>query len=226
VATGQSLLDLMEVLDRGLQLQSGETGVTFGLRALNASQDHLESLLALQPNVMGSTIGTVTTAASTEATTFPTGLLRIDRLQYIDADTSRPVWDLERVGPVGDHYTSGGFSPNFVYASSTTTGKPIRYFTNGTKIFWDPLPSATHTVRYYGLVAASDITAGGTFGYPDVVLLPVATFATKLLRVGKDDESTPITQVGMETFAPVIQAMTRFNRDRAPGYDYRYLHTE
>jgi hypothetical protein len=211
----------MEVLDRGLQLQSGETGVTFGLRALNASQDHLESLLALQPNVMGSTIATVTTTADTESTTFPTGLLRIDRLQYIDSGTSRPAWDLERVGPVGDHYTSGG-----VYASSTTTGKPVRYFTNGTKIFWDPLPSATHTVRYYGLVAASDITAGGTFGYPDVVLLPIATFASKLLRVGKDDESTPITQVGMETFAPVIQAMTRFNRDRAPGYDYRYTHTE
>lgn len=211
----------MEVLDRGLQLQSGETGVTFGLRALNASQDHLESLLALQPNVMGSTIATVTTTADTESTTFPTGLLRIDRLQYIDSGTSRPAWDLERVGPVGDHYTSGG-----VYASSTTTGKPVRYFTNGTKIFWDPLPSATHTVRYYGLVAASDITAGGTFGYPDVVLLPIATFASKLLRVGKDDDQLPITQVGMETFAPVIQAMTRFNRDRAPGYDYRYSHTE
>ena len=211
----------MEVLDRGLQLQSGETGVTFGLRALNASQDHLESLLALQPNVMGSTIATVTTTADTESTTFPTGLLRIDRLQYIDSGTSRPAWDLERVGPVGDHYTSGG-----VYASSTTTGKPVRYFTNGTKIFWDPLPSATHTVRYYGLVAASDITAAGTFGYPDVVLLPIATFASKLLRVGKDDDQLPITQVGMETFAPVIQAMTRFNRDRAPGYDYRYSHTE
>lgn len=211
----------MEVLDRGLQLQSGETGVTFGLRALNASQDHLESLLALQPNVMGSTIATVTTTADTEATTFPTGLLRIDRLQYIDSGTSRPAWDLERVGPVGDHYTSGG-----VYASSTTTGKPVRYFTNGTKIFWDPLPSATHTVRYYGLVAAADLTAAGTFGYPDVVLLPVATFASKLLRVGKDDDQLPITQVGMETFAPVIQAMTRFNRDRAPGYDYRYSHTE
>jgi hypothetical protein len=211
----------MEVLDRGLQLQSGETGVTFGLRALNASQDHLESLLALQPNVMGSTIATVTTTADTESTTFPTGLLRIDRLQYIDSGTSRPAWDLERVGPVGDHYTSGG-----VYTSSTTTGKPVRYFTNGTKIFWDPLPSATHTVRYYGLVAASDITAAGTFGYPDVVLLPIATFASKLLRVGKDDDQLPITQVGMETFAPVIQAMTRFNRDRAPGYDYRYSHTE
>ena len=36
MATGQSMLDTMEVLDRGLQLQSGETGVTLALRALNA----------------------------------------------------------------------------------------------------------------------------------------------------------------------------------------------
>ena len=226
MATGQTILDLMEVLDRGLQLQSGETGVTLGLRAVNASQDHLESLLALQPNVMGSTLGTVTTAANTETTTFPSGLLRIDRLQYIDPDTSRPVWDLARVGGVGDHYSSGAANPNFVYASSSMTGKPVRYFTNASQIFWDPLPNATHTVRYYGLVAASALTAGGTFAYADITILPVATFAVKLLRVGKDDDQIPITQVGMETFAPVIQAMSRFNRDGCPGYDYRYLHTE
>ena len=81
MATGQTLLDLMEVLDRGLQLQSGQTGVTMGLRAANAAQDYLESLLALQPNNYGSTVGTVTTTADTETTAFPTGLLRLDRLQ-------------------------------------------------------------------------------------------------------------------------------------------------
>ena len=225
MATGQSLLDLMEVLDRGLQLQSGETGVTFGLRALNASQDHLESLLALQPNVMGSTIGTVTTAASTEATTFPTGLLRIDRLQYIDADTSRPVWDLERVGPVGDHYASGGVYPSLQF-DSTTSGRPVRYWTNGSNIYWDPLPDATHTVRYYGMKAASDITAGGTFAYPDIVMLPIVQFAVRMLRIGKDDEAGPVIDLGNQIFGPVIQTLARFNRDRAPGYDYRYTHTE
>ena len=66
MATGQTLLDLMEVMDRGLQLQSGETGVTQGLLALNAAQDHFESYLSLEPNVMGSSIGTVTTTAVVE----------------------------------------------------------------------------------------------------------------------------------------------------------------
>ena len=103
MATGQTMLDLMEALDYGLQLQSGESGVTRGLKALNAAQDHLESMLALDPNVVGSTVGTITTSADTETTAAPTGLLRLDRLQYIDPSTSRPAWDLDRVGPVGDY---------------------------------------------------------------------------------------------------------------------------
>ena len=225
MATGQSMLDTMEVMDRGLQLQSGETGVTLALRALNASQDHFESMMALQPNVMGSSVGTVTTSANTEATAFPSGLIRLDRVQFIDPDTSRPLWDLERVGPVGDHYDSRVIAP-YVQFNSTTTGRPVRYWTNGTNIYWDPLPDATHTIRYYGMKAADDITAGGTFAYPDMVMLPITTFAVKLLRVGKDDEAGPITDVGMQVFGPVIQTMARFNRDRPPGYDYRYVHTE
>ena len=221
MATGQSMLDTMEVLDRGLQLQSGETGVTLGLRALNASQDHFESMMALQPNILGSSVATVTTTADTESTSFPSGLIRIDRLQFIDPSTSRPAWDLERVGPVGDYYTHSSLQFN-----TSTTGRPKRYYTNGTNIYWDPLPDATHTVRYYGMKVASDITAAGTFAYPDIVMLPIATFAVRMLRVGKDDDAAPITDIGMQVFGSVIQSMTRFNRDRAPGYDYRYVHTE
>ena len=225
MATGQSMLDTMEVLDRGLQLQSGETGVTLALRALNASQDHFESMMALQPNVLGSSIGTITTSASTESTAFPTGLVRLDRLQFIDPDTSRPAWDLDRVGPVGDHYTSAAVYPTIQF-NATTSGRPVRYWTNGSHIYWDPLPEGTHTVRYYGMKSASDITASGTFAYPDIVMLPIVTFAVKMLRTGKDDEVEPITEVGMQVFGPVIQSMSRFNRDRPPGYDYRYTHTE
>ena len=221
MATGQTLMDTMEVMDRGLQLQSGETGVTLALRALNAAQDHFESMLALQPNVMASSIGTVTTSANTESTAFPTGLIRVDRLQFIDPDTSRPAWDLERVGGVGDHYTSG-----VIQFNNTVTGRPIRYWTNGSHIYWDPLPDATNTVRYYGMKAATDITAGGTFAYPDIVMLPIAQFAVRMLRVGKDDEAGPVIDLGNQIFGPVIQTLARFNRDRAPGYDYRYTHTE
>ena len=221
MATGQSILDLMEVMDRGLQLQSGETGVTLALRAVNAAQDYFESLLALDPKVMGSTVGTDPTAASTETTTFPTGLLRVDRLQFIDPNTSRPSWDLDRVGYTGDYYQASSQTYNVA-----TSGRPVRYWTNGTNIYWDPLPDATHTVRYYGFKAASDLTAGGTFAYPDIVLMPVATYAVKMLRVGKDDDIQGIMSTAAEVFKPAIDALSRFNRDRPPGYDYRYDHTE
>jgi len=214
----------MEVMDRGLQLQSGETGVTRGLTAINAAQDHFESILALEPNVLGSTVGTVTTTADTESTTFPSTLLRLDRLQYIDAATSRPAWDLDRVGYTGDYFQSRMVLPTFQLGGSTT-GKPLRYWTNGTLIYWDPLPDATHTIRYYGFVPASDISAAGTFAYPDIALMPLATFAVKLLRVGKDDDNSEVTDVGGRVFGPTIQALSRFNRDRPPGYDYRYIHT-
>ena len=168
------MLDLMEVMDRGLQLQSGETGVSKALKALNASQDHFESILALEPNVYGSTVGTFTTTADTESSPMPTPLMRLDRLQYID---------------------------------------------------WSPVPDAVYTIRYYGFVPADDITASGTFSYPDMALMPMATFATQLLRSGKDDDVTSVTHLGMQVFSPVIQALGRFNRDRAPGYDYRYTHS-
>ena len=209
MATGQTILDLMEVLDRGLQLQSGQTGVTIGLRAVNAAQDYFESLLALQPNNHGSNVGTVTTTASTETTAFPTGLLRVDRLQYINPGTSRPAWDLEWVGYTGDQYGAPITYPSIQF-DATTTGKPVRYWTNGRLIYWDPLP---------------DITAAGTFAYPDIAINAVAEYATKLLKVGKDDDAQPISVVGAEIFTPCIELLGRFNRDRAPGYDYRYDHT-
>ena len=56
--------------------------------------------------------------------------------------------------------------------------------------------------------------------------MPMASFATKLLRVGKDDDIAGVTSSMDEQFHSTIEALTRFNRDRAPGYDYRYVHTE
>jgi hypothetical protein len=221
MATGQTMLDLMEVMDRGLQLQSGETGVSKALKALNASQDHFESILALEPNVYGSTVGTFTTSADTESTTMPTTLMRLDRLQYIDSGTSKPAWDLDRVGATGDYY----HTTVPLITAPATTGKPVKYWTNGKTVYWSPVPDAVYTIRYYGFVPASDITASGTFAYPDMALMPMATFATKLLRTGKDDDGTGVNEVGAQVFGPVIQALGRFNRDRAPGYDYRYTHS-
>ena len=222
MATGQTILDLMEGLDASLQLQNSESGVTKGLIAANAAQDYLESLLALEPNSYGSTFATVTTTADAESTTFPSGLLRIDRLQYINPSTNRPERDLRFEGYIGAQYGDGypGLS-----LSTSTTGSPARYWTNGSVFLWDPVPDAVHTVRYYGLIAKSDITASGTFGFPDLAMLPVAQYAVELLKIGTDDEVQSLVAFGQKAFAPFLQWAGRFNRDRAPGYDYRYYHS-
>src|SRR3990167_1074628 len=137
----------MELLNQELQLQSAEADVTRGLLALNVAQDTYEAQAALRANIYGSTtpVGTVTTAASTETTAFPSGVLRLDRLQFIDPSTSRPAWDLQPIRRVGAHAWNRYWPINIV--STTSTGRPRAYWTNRINIYWDPLPDATHTVR-------------------------------------------------------------------------------
>lgn len=224
MATGQSILDLMEVLNAELQLQSGEADVTRGLRALNAAQDFFEARLAQHKDVLGDTVGTVTTTGSTESTSFPSGVLRIDRLQYIDADTSRPAWDLVPLRRAGSHAWNRFWPMNLV--STSTTGKPRAYYTNGRSIYWDPLPDATHTVRWYGLKAADDLTAGATFTYPDAVMLPLAQFAVLLMKAGVDDPIADPASLAKQFFDPVITTLSSFHRDGPRGLVYRYHHTE
>lgn len=222
MATGQTLLNLCEVLDNELQCQPGEEDVTRALSALNASQDYLESILSQHPNLFGGSTGTVATAASTETSTFPTGLLRIDRLQFIDPTTSLPAWDLRPIRRVGGHLRTIFWPLNLLAMGSG--GKPVAYYTNGTSIFWSPLPDGTHTVRYYGLVAEDDITVGGTIAYPDTLLLPLASFAVKLLGMGVGDETGELAQLAAATFGPAIDSLSRFNRDGAPSFEYSQIH--
>lgn len=221
--TGQSLLDRMELANAELQLQPGETDVTRGLLALNVAQDMLDSLLAVLPGVKGGAIGTVVTAASTESTAFPAGLLRIDRLQYLDPTTNRPAWDLKPVQRAGGH---SGVSYPPGYIASAATGKPSAYWTDGTNIYWSPLPDGVSTVRYTGFVAASDITAIGTFAYPDICAFPLATFAVKIIKMGVDDQIQDIQAVATEVLKPAIDALSNFRRDGAKGFQYTQVHSE
>lgn len=218
--TGQSLLDTMELLNQELQLQPGETDVTRGLLALNVAQDFFENEAALRPNIFGSGVGTVSQTGNTESTTFPTGLLRVDSLWYMGTD-NLPAWKLSKRG-VGEHRPSNSWLRSLV--SGTTSGKPDAYWTNGTLIYWDPIPDTTNTVRYYGLVSASDITASGTFAYPDAVRLPLATFAVTLLRVGLGDEIADLTKLAETCFNPTLDRMGKFNRDGAVPLSYEYNH--
>jgi hypothetical protein len=220
--TGQALLDRMELLNQELQLHSGESDVTRGLLALNAAQDHFESLVAVRKNLLGSLTGTVATAASTETSTFPAGVLRIDKLVLLNA-SNRPKAELDNLKRTGGHAGRFKWPLNL---TSQSTGEPSAYWTNGTSIYWDPLPGGVYTVRWYGFQAASDISAGGTFAYPDIVALPLASFAVKLFKLGLEDATQDISGLALETFKPVIDTLSLFNRDGSASLEYTEIHTE
>ena len=224
MANGQSLLDRMELLNQELQLQSGEEDVTRGLLALNIAQDCFEARAAMRQDIYGSTtpVGTVTTTLDTETTAFPTGVLRIDRMQFIDPSTSRPAWDLSPARRVGSHAWNRYWPINLT--SSSSTGRPRAYWTNRINIYWDPLPSGTHTVRYYGFTPASDITAAGTFAYEDIVMLPLASFAVRLMRVGVDDPANEHLGLAEDYFDRVLDSLARYNRDGPVGLEYSQVH--
>src|SRR5690349_19900250 len=135
--TGQSLLDIMELLNAELQLQAGEENVSKGLTALNVAQDYFESIAATRKNILGSSVGTISTATSTESTAFPTGLLRLDRLQLLNA-ANRVESELVPLRRTGGHAVSSFWPLNLI--STTSSGKPRAYWTNGTSVYWDPLP--------------------------------------------------------------------------------------
>lgn len=223
MATGQDLLDHMEDIYPELQLQSGEGDVAKGLRALNRAQDLFELFAAQRGEVLGDQTGTVTTTANTETTTFPSGVLRIDGLDFIDPSNSLPSYTLVPIKFRGGHRHNYRW-PWRVWNVTGSTGRPSGYWTNGRNIYWNPLPDATHTVRWYGFQAASDITAGGTFAYPDAGILPFATVAARILRVGTDDPVDAYMQLAEESFNALLDTLERFKRDGPPEYTYRYHH--
>jgi hypothetical protein len=218
--TGQSLLDTMEVLNQELQLQPGEADVARGLLALNMAQDFFESEAAKRPAVLGSSSGTVNQTTSTETTTYPAGLLRLDSLWYIESGL--PKWKLVNRRDSGGHRTGTSWLTGLVTTNSP--GKPSAYWTNGSNIYWDPIPDTTNTVRWYGLQSAADITASGTFVYPDIVRLPIAVFATSVLKIGLGDEIQDLAKLAESTFGSVLDSLGNFNRDGAVPLSYTYNH--
>lgn len=222
MATGQTILNRMELVDQELQLQSSEADVVRGLIAANVAQDYFESRLALHPNALVSGTGTVVTAANTETTALPTGMLRLDGLQFINASTSRPDYDLIPIKRTGGQVTAASWPAPLWRPSGS--GAPTAYWTNGTSIYWSPLPNAVHTVRWHGLVSATDITASGTFAYPDSALFPLAVFAARILKLGIGDPQGDYEALAEKTFDPVISAMTHFQRDGAQPFRYTEAH--
>ena len=214
MATLQTVFDMMELLDRELELQTGGADVSRGIVAANMSIDQFESVAAGYPGFMGDTTGDVTTTASTEATTFPATLLRLDSMWFINASTSLPDY---RLGPLygsGSHRDNRDVPYGVLSTVASATGQPRAYWTDGTNIYWSPLPSGTHTVRWYGFSSSTNLTtAASVFPYPDQVMSGVAAFGAKLFQYGLDDKPNQYTQLANETFSPIIKAMMNFRRE-------------
>lgn len=220
MATGQTVLDRMELLHPELQLQVGEQDVSRGLIAANMAQDYMESVFALHPGIFGDSVGTMTTTANTETTTFPTGLIRLDKVQRLD-DNGRVVADLD------PQRSAGGHAPNsdWLTTAAMVTAAPKYYWTNGRAFYWDPIPDQTYTLRWTGMQQQTDLTASGTFLYPDICLNPIASFAVKVIRTGLDDDASSLGSLAAELFEPVVAALSNFRREGPQALVYRYLHT-
>lgn len=213
----------MKLVDNELQIGEDEADTTRSILALNAAQDFLETLLAQQPDLFGDSKGNIVTAASTESTAYPPNLLRLDRMQLLDSNTSRPKMDLVRLHRTGGHM-AGRFWPLNWVTTASSAGEPTAYWTDGRSIYWLPLPSGVHTVRWYGFTSAADITYNGHFNYPDAFKMPIAAFATKLMALGKGDSAEDLDSVAGMTFGPAIKMVSNFNRDGARPFEYDHLH--
>lgn len=221
MALGQYLLDQMQVLDNELLLQPAEPMVVRALIALNMAQDLFESIIAQQPNLFGDTTGTVAVVNGAESSVYPATLLRLDKLWMIDPASSRPAYPLDKIDMVGGQAANRRWPAYF--ASGAGTGRVDRYWADGRNIYWGPIPSQNDTVRWYGFTPAADITAAGTFAYPDMAMMPIAGFAVKLMRAGVGDDTIDLNEA-TAAFSPVVKQLANFNRDRAPRFIYSERH--
>lgn len=222
--TGQDLLNYMEVLHPELQNQVGEADVAKSLLALNMAQDYMESVLAQQPDLLGDATGPLTAANGVEKTRFPQGVLRLDALQMLSDTTGLPTFTLDDIRKTGGQVAGQAILPIL----SVTAGggsKPLAYYTDGTYVYWAPVPDTDYSLRWYGFQAQADITAAGTYGYTDITMLPVATFAVRIIRTGLDDDVTNYTRMATDTFEPVVNLLGNFQRQRGAPYQYRYYHS-
>jgi hypothetical protein len=220
--TGQDLLDAMELLNQELQLQSAEEDVVRGLTALNIAQDYFEALAAQEGHMKLDSTMTVTSAANTETTSFPTGFLRLDSIWKLDSN-SKPEYELTDVQAVGGHAASRTWPLNLLPMGAA--GTPEGYYTNGRSIYWAPLPDNTYTFRVYGFKTADAITAAGTFAYDDHLRLPLASFAVRLFKLGVGDDAGDLTSLAKETFGNALATMAGFNRTGASALSYTRSHS-
>lgn len=224
-----TIMSKMQVLDNELDVSVGGADETRCISALDMAQDAFEAILANHPDTLG-TISTISTTANQEYTTWPTALMRLDTLWFMNTSVTpnQPAWEIEIIQDVGGQ-ASGGNWPWFGAASGYAPngkGQPAAAYTNRQYLFWTPIPDAVYALRAYGLSEATDITTRAqTFAYPNAVANPLAAYATRLMEMGIDDPTEELKALADEMYAPVINMLRQPTRQRPQSRQYSRVHT-
>jgi hypothetical protein len=220
--TASDLLGLMKLVNNELETDAADPDEARGLASLNACQDLLDAVCAARPRVL-STVGEITTTASVEFTTFPAGVMRLDGLQPLSAVAGVPTGAvIESTDDVGGH-RPGGPWPLLIAAGSP--GRPDSFFSDGRRIYWGTMPDAVYAFRWYGFLKGTNfLNRNTTFDYPDHFAMPIATLATKVLKIGLDDSIDNLFGLAQEHFAPALKAQRSIIRVRPMSRMYRRPH--
>lgn len=224
MSTVADVLDLIGVLDNELDVAASGVDEARAIKALNIAQHQFELVASEYPKVGQTHVQTLTTTASTEVSTFPSTLLRLDAIWYVDPTSSLPVWKLKRITEIGGHVPSLPWPINLALA--TGSGSPSGYYANMADFYWLLLPDATSTLRVYGLFEAAEYTArANTFLYPTRLKVSFAEFASTLLNRAVGDANAPLEALSDSIFRPICKRLKRFDRSEPIPKGYSNVHT-
>lgn len=224
-----TILAKMQVLDNELDIAVGGADETRAISALDMAQDVFESIVANHPDTLGK-ISTITTTANQEYTTWPTDLLRLDNLYMMNTQVTPniPQWEITIIQDVGGQAIGVPYPwlTGVVGYSPSTRGAPTWAYTNRQYFFWAPIPDQAYALRAYGFSSEADITTRSqTFAYPDLVSVPMAAYATRLMEMGIDDPSQELKDLADEIYGPVLNMLRQPTRQRPQSRAYSRVHT-
>jgi len=216
------LLDMM-VVNNELRTNAGGADEARALRAVNMAQHYFETICASTPRVLQGTAN-IATVANTETSAWSALLLRLDALWFLGTN-GRPIYKVKRIVEIGGHVPSLPW-PLTLSLSGVGSGQVGGYYGNMRDFYWMPLPSGATSLRIYGFFSQPELaTRASAFGYPLQCKSALATFATKILKVGVDDDPTNLDDLASTIFKPLLRSLHRFDRSEPEPRYYGDVHT-
>lgn len=220
--TWADVLDVIELLDNELECGAGEDDEVRAILACKHAQHEFETLAATFPRTLGTVVNTTTTTAATEATAWPSALLRLDGIFVLDS-AGVIVRKIESMQEIGSHAPSMPWPLNLV---SPAGGTPSGYFTDMANFYWLPRPDASYSLRIYGLFEqAEPALRASAYAYRNNTKLAMGQMALFLMKYGTDDTKGDLHKLGDILFRPLLRSLRKFDRSGPMDKHYDFLHT-